>query len=148
MSNLALPVNMEALVSRFLREQEEIEALIPHLDDVARVYTALPKGVEFPAVRVTQIDDEPLTHQPLWLSRYVIQVEAWGGTKAQAWKLSALCKATIAARIDGVHSEGVVNGVQFSGSLDLPDEDFEKARPRWIFSATITAHPLSTSVAS
>lgn len=141
--DVAIPPNMEGLVSRFLRDQD---ILAPWIGD--RVYTALPKGVKFPAVRVTQLIDQP-TSVPLWSVAVTIQVEAWGGQKYQAWRIAATCRALIDAGIVGVHDGfGVVNGSTPGPLLDLPDEDFSPAKPRWLFTSTIYGRPLATMPAS
>ena len=129
--------NVEALVSEFLRGQSEVAALCSD-----RVYTALPVGVEFPAVRVVQFDAEFGTHQPLWVVAPLLQIDAWGGTKAEAYTLAATCMAVMAERLEGGHARGVVSGVRFSGWSDMPDTDYQPARPRFFFTAQPTCHPL------
>jgi Protein of unknown function (DUF3168) len=133
---LTLLPNAEALVSEFLRDQAEVVALVSD-----RVYTALPFGVEFPAVRVVQYDTEFGTHQPLWVAAPLLQIDCWGGTKAQAWTLAATCMAALSERIEGGHTHGVVSGVRFSSWTDMPDTDYEPARPRFFFTAQLTVHP-------
>jgi hypothetical protein len=141
---LHLPVNMEALVSAFLRDQSEVTDLVED-----RVYTSLPKAITWPAVRVTQILDSPTGGHPLWGVAFNMQVEAWGGSKGDAWRIAATCRAAIDARIIGVHEGyGVVNGTDPASMFDLPDEDFEPAKPRWIVTCTIYGHPLATIDAS
>ncbi len=140
---LYLPPNMEALVSAFLREQPEVIAMVGD-----RVWTAVPKADEpdprWPGVRVTQLLDEP-NGSPLWAIGYVIQVDAWGGSKGDAFRIANVCRAVIDARIVGVHDGyGVVNGSSPGSLLDLPDEDFSPAKPRWLFTSTIYARPLAT----
>lgn len=142
--SLILTPNMEALVSAFLRDQPEV---IDMVDD--RVYTALPKGVSWPAVRVTQLTDAPTTGSPLWGRAFAMQIEAWGGSKDEAWRIAATCQAAIDARITGVHpGHGVVNGSDPSSMFDLPDEDFDPAKPRWIVTCTIYGRPLANLGAS
>jgi len=136
---LYLPPNMESLVSAFLRDQAELVDLV---DD--RVYTAIPKGAVYPLVRVTQILDTP-AGAPLWSVAYSVQVEAFGGTKATAWLIASTARAAIDLRIKGEHlGFGVVNGTTPGSLLDLPDEDHEPAKPRWLFTSTIYARPGAT----
>lgn len=135
---LYLTPNVEALVSAFLREQTEVIALLGD-----RVYTSLPKNPEWPAARVVVIDEAP-AGSPLWLVGAVIQVDAWGGTKADAWRIANTCRAAIDRRLVGAHPEGVVTGVTLGGLLDEPDEDFTPAKPRWLFTSTVHAHPSGT----
>lgn len=148
MTDLALPPNIEALVRRFLGDQPEIEAVVGvDAHGIARVYTAIPKGADYPLVRVTLLDSQPHTG-PAWGAAYDVQVEAFGGSKAQAFNLAALCIATMSARLTGVHDDGVVNGVTSSGLRDEPDEGHEPAKPRFLFSSTIYARPLANLPAS
>lgn len=139
---LRLPPNMEALVSAFLREQPEI---IADVED--RVYTAIPKPTPdvsvYPCVRVTQLLDRP-AGSPLWGVAFMVQVEAFGGSKGDAWRIASNCRAAIDARLVGEYAEGVVNGSTPGGLLDLPDEEFQPAKPRWLFTSTIYGRPLAT----
>ena len=136
---LVILPNMEAVLSAFLRDQPEIVALVGD-----RVYTALPQSTTFPAVRVTQILDRKLTSRPLWISEFVMQIEAYGGTKAQASELARTCEGVIAARMVGILDGAVVAGVTFGALEDLPDDEYESARPRFITMSTITARPVGT----
>ncbi len=134
--SIALLPNVEALVSAFLRGRSEITALI---DD--RVYTVLPKGVVFPTLRLAQYDDALVTQRPLWVATSFLQLDAFGGTKADAYTLAATARAVMAAYLPGTHAGGVVTDVRFSGMRDEPDADYEPAKPRWLFTAEITVHP-------
>lgn len=137
---LLIPPNMEALVSAFLRNQPELIALVP--DD--RIYTALPKNAQYPCVRVVQLLDTP-SGSPLYAVAYEIQVEAFGGSKAEAWRIASTARALIDSRLEGVHDGfGVVNGTIPGPMIDLPDEAFEPAKPRWLFTSTIQARPGAT----
>jgi len=132
------PPNMEALVSAFLREQPEI------ITDIAdRVYTAIPTSATYPCVRVLQLLDQP-AGAPLWAVAFTIQVEAFGGSKAEAWRIASNCRAAIDARLAGEYAQGVVNGSTPGSLIDLPDETFEPAKPRWLFTSTIYGRPLAT----
>lgn len=137
---LILPPNMEKLVSDFLRDQDEVAALIAD-----RVYTAIPKAATYPLVRVSLLESTPVSgSQPLWAELHYMQVEAFGGSKGDAWRIAATCRAALDQRLVGTYSEGVVNGVDSGGMIDQPDETFEPAKPRWLFTSTITAHPSAT----
>lgn len=135
---VTLMPNMEALVSAFLRAQSEITALCGD-----RVYTAVPGNATYPLVRVTQFDDVKVTQRPLWVVRTSVQVEAYGGSKADAFGLASTAQSCIAERIEGVHTGGTVAGVTFGSLRDLPDDSFDPAKPRFLFSAYIIAHPAS-----
>ncbi len=139
---LALPPNVEALVSAFLRDQVEISDIV---DD--RVYTAVPSNATYPLMRVTVLDSIPHTG-PSWGGAYFVQIEAFGGSKGEAWRAAATAIATMSARIVGTHPEGVVNGVTSSGIRDVPDEDHEPNKPRFLFTATLYARPVANVSAS
>lgn len=137
---LVILPNMEAVLSEFYRDQPEIEDLIGD-----RVYTAIPKGAgAAPLIRVTLIGDEKVTSRPLWIFRAQMQTEAYGGTKAQAHELARLAEGTLHARAIGVLPGAVIVGVDGGQMIDLPDEEYEPARPRFLFTSTITARPLAT----
>lgn len=131
--------NTEALVSAFLRDQPE---LVDVIDD--RVYTKIPKGATYPLVRVTLLLDTP-SGSPLWLTAAEIQVEAFGGSNSEAYRIATIARAAIDQRLTGgVHAEGVVTGTSPGPMLDLPDETFTPAKPRWLFTSTIHVHPGSS----
>lgn len=139
MSDLWIPPNMEALVSAFLRDQPELTDLV---DD--RIYTAIPKDATYPLVRVVQLLDTP-AGAPLYSVAFDMQIEAFGGSKAEAWRIASTARALIDARLLGEYSGfGVVNGSTPGALLDLPDEDFTPAKPRWLFSSTIYGRPGAT----
>lgn len=135
---LVVMPNWEALVVEFFQAQPELDPLVGD-----RIYTAIPKGATYPLVRVTQITDEKITSEPLWIANVSIQVEAYGGTKATASAIARLCEGLLAARIRGTHTsrDAVVNGFTGGGMQDIPDDEYEPAKPRFLFSCTITGHP-------
>ncbi len=139
MSDLWIPPNMEALVSAFLRDQPELTELVDE-----RIYTAIPKDATYPLVRVVQLLDTP-AGAPLYSVAFEMQVEAFGGSKADAWRIASTARALIDVRLLGDYPGfGVVNGSTPGALLDLPDEDFTPAKPRWLFSSTIYGRPGAT----
>lgn len=142
---LVILPNMEAVTSSFLREQPEIQALIPDGDRDARAYTAIPKAATYPLIRVTLIVEEKMTSRPLWVFRSTMQVEAYGGNKAQAHQLARTAEGVIAARFDeSDHGDFVCAGVDMGSIEDIPDDEFEPARPRFLFVFTATGRPTDT----
>jgi len=102
-TDLFIPPNMEALVSAFLRNQDELAA------DVAdRVYTAIPKDATYPLVRVTQLLDTP-AGAPLYSVAYELQVEAFGGSAAGTQDISGAYSAWTNS-FTGVDSVGWATG--------------------------------------
>lgn len=132
--------NVEKLVSTFLQTDTDMIAVgTPAL--AGRVYTAIPNSPTFPLVRVTQFDDIKITQRPLWVVQVNLQIEAWGGSNYDAWHIAATAQSVLAERLVGVHTDGVVCGVQFGSLRNAPDTDYQPAKPRRIFTAQITAHP-------
>lgn len=139
-ADLWIPPNMEALVSDFLRNEPEMVELVAD-----RVYTAIPKDPTFPLVRVVQLLDTPAAGAPLYAVAFEMQVEAFGGSKAEAWRIASTARALIDARLSGDYPGfGVVNGTRPGSLLDRPNEAFTPAKPRWLFSSTIYGRPGAT----
>lgn len=137
---LILLPNMEAVLSSFLRDQPEIVDLVGD-----RVYTAIPKNAgAAPLLRITMIGEEKVTSRPLWIVRSAMQFDAYGGTKAQALELARTAEGLIHARAIGEQDGAVIVGVNGGVMVDLPDEEYEPARPRFLFTSTIIAHPVDT----
>jgi hypothetical protein len=136
---LHVPVNVLGLVTLWLHEQPELMTLLDN--DRDRVVTETRKNQTYPCVRLTQITDTPAGQRPLHLVAAELQIDAFGGTKAQAWTLAGTCRALLAERLTGTHPQGVVTGVDTAGMADIPDDYFTPAKPRWLFTATVYAHP-------
>lgn len=140
---LILMPDIDELVSAFLREQSEISGGVGD-----HVYTTIPtlrEGVQewrFPLVRVGTFDDDLVVAHVDWLAVSRLQIEAFGGPKDFAHDVAATCRAALRQRLPGVHDEAVVTGVRTRGFAYRPDPTFTPAKPRWLFVATIFAHPL------
>lgn len=136
MSLLLLP-DVEALVSQFLRAQDEITDLVDE-----RVYTVIPKNAAFPLLLAHRPPGGlAVTSRPLYLDAALVQLDAYGGSKGQARNLIETARAVLAARLEGVHESGVVTGVQFGSMGYLPDPDFTPARPRYVADLTVWVRP-------
>lgn len=133
-----LPVDVERLLSHWLRLQIELTSL----DCGQRIYTEIPTNPTFPLVRVTRFGGSPVLSRPLYLDAALVQFDVWGGSKHTAWKIAETSRALLAARLAGdSHGEGVVTGITFGELRWLPDRDYTPARPRYLFDATVFAHP-------
>lgn len=136
MSTVYVEPNIEAEISAALRASSLVAAQVG-----ARVYTVLPADVTFPAVRSILIGDVKVTRRPLWVYRAALQIDAWGGSKAEAW--SALIAAQHALeQLEGTAGSTCHFGAVDVGSIqDAPDTDFTPAKPRWILTVEVTFHP-------
>jgi hypothetical protein len=149
-TDLKLLPNVEAMVSTFLQEHPSIVALAEdaYFPGHSRTYTVIPKDPTWPLLRVAQYDDEPAGQRPLHHVAYFLQIDGFGGTKAQAWTLASTARAALAADLPGTHADGVVTGVDTRGLSDAPDDTYSPAKPRWMFTAVVYAHPLRSTPAS
>lgn len=129
-----LPVNAEARVVAYLRSRSEMTTLA---DD--RIFTVLPKGLDtWPALRVTQLDQQNVGRNPVTLHMSYVQLEAFGGTKAQAHQLAATAQALL--DLQAFRSAGIT--ATDPGRLrDEPDSTYTPAKPRWLFTVTIWSKP-------
>jgi hypothetical protein len=74
-----------------------------------------------------------------------LQVEAFGGPKAIAWKIAETARAALCARFPGHQSfmvngnevAGRITGCDVSGLRDMPDGTFTPAKPRYLFTLTV-----------
>lgn len=107
-----------------------------------RVYTEVPATPTFPLVTVTRIGGVPAVRE--YLDMGAIQVDCWGGTKAEAHD------AAVEARVACLGLEGqslslpvsiVVTSVEDALGLTWqPDED--TGRERYLFAVNVYARPL------
>lgn len=137
----ALP-DAEALLSQFLRAQDEIIDVIPSDLDGARVYTVIPEKPTWPIVLLRRIGGVPRVARPLVLDDVLIQVDAYGGTKKAAHDLVELVRSCIAARIEGVHELGNVTGYSFGNLSWLPDNAYTPSRARYVADVELFVKPL------
>lgn len=154
MSDLILLPDVEFLVMRFLRDQEEVAAFFEAgVDNVGhpvtdpptdRVYTDLPKSTNptvWPLVRVTRVTGAPRTNRPAWIDQAFVQIEGFGGSRRLARALTETCRAVLDRRLVGVHDEGVVNNIRTQSFGHHPDDTYQPARQKYDFLAVITLHP-------
>lgn len=125
----------EAEISAFLRGLDEIFDLVEE-----RVYTEIPANAEFPLVRLTRIGGTPLFNKPLWVDRPTLQIEAYGGTKAQAQEIAETCRAALSEIESATSPTAVFLSAEFGGMLYLPDPEFKNPRPRYVFDVDVFLH--------
>lgn len=135
---MTLLVDVERLLSAFLRAQDELVDLID-----TRVYTALPKDPVFPAVRITRIGGVPVTSLPLWLDSANVQVDVFGGAKATTQEIAETIRWLCSERMLGLHDEGVVTKVRAGALRWLPDDTYTPAKNRFLIDMTVFTRPLT-----
>lgn len=126
----------EAMVSSFLRSRSEVTTLVAQ-----RVFGELPKEPSYPAVRITRVAGSPVTDTHLSLDAPLLQLDVFGGTKAQARTIAATCMAVIAELPLTVVDGGYVTGVRFGSLAYQPDDAFSPPKPRYRFDVTVFARP-------
>ncbi len=102
-----------------------------------RVYSSIPTNPTFPLVTVKRIGGSPRVRQ--YLDGANLQIDVWGGTKAQARDIAAACRTTIFL-LEGTQVSSPVSawisGVDDSLGLTwLPDQ--ETGRDRYLFSVLV-----------
>lgn len=148
MSDIEIVVlpDAEQLVVQFLLDQSELAPLGD------RITTELPSTKNFPAARVHQFNDQQASGPALWLMRYSLQIDVWGGPKTLARQLADTIRALLKARLVGAHELGVVTGVDVGGLDTTADDSVPsssgKARPRCRFDVDVWAHPSPVVVGS
>lgn len=132
-------VDAEALVSQYLRSQSEVTSLVGQ-----RIYTALPADPSFPCVRLTRIGGVPKMSRPVHVDSAHLQIDVFGGSKATALDTVDAIREELAKVVDEdpVQPLGVVCGVRFGPLAYLPDDAFEKPKPRYALDVTITVRPV------
>ena len=133
------------LLSEFLRADDDVAELVGD-----RVYSALPTAPTFPCVRLSRIGGQMRTANVYHLESTMLQVEALGGSRHDAWVIAETCRAVIAQRLTGTVTVGdtsaVVSGADVGGIREdtvksLPKNDNGTERHRAHFDAVIYAHP-------
>jgi hypothetical protein len=124
----------ERLTSSFLRSNARIASLVGE-----RVFTAFPKQEGPDALLIVQrVGGEPPFSIPLVADAAQLQLDAYGGTKLDAWTLIALTRAVLTELEGAVRPEGVVSAVRFGALRWIPDETYSPPRPRYVADVTLT----------
>jgi hypothetical protein len=136
-----MSVDVEAMLSRFLREQPEVMAIV---DD--RVYTDMPHMRAFPLVRLQRTGGGPVISRPAnWLTDAEITFDFYGGTHKVAHSLMRTCLDVITGRLPGPQPEGVVTIVRNMEVVYEPDEESADeaghGRPRFQVRLNVLSHP-------
>jgi hypothetical protein len=106
-----------------------------------RVYTVVPKSAQFPLLRVVRFGGGPAMSAPLHLRNPALQLDAYGGSKADARRVLDTALAELADIAYHTHTGAVVTGVTFGAERYLPDNDYDPAKPRYSADVTVHLHP-------
>lgn len=142
MPEVTLEVDVEQIVSAYLRGRTELTDLVDQ-----RIYTELPKAVTFPLVVIHRPPVGENLTTPLHLVHSILDIHAYGGPKKVAFRIGATVRALLAS-VDflGAHQidsspAGVITDVECGPFGWLPDPDFTPAKPRYLTTFDIYAHP-------
>lgn len=127
---MVLLPDVEAIVSRFLRDSVDMAALVED-----RVYTRIPRNAGFPLIRLWRVGGAPVYSTPLFLDSALLQIDAFGGSVAQARTLAA----TAMAVLSDLPGRDGVTGVVFGSLASDEDAAFDPPKPRYRFDATVYA---------
>lgn len=126
-------VDVESLLVRELKAHADIIAIVG-----PRVATELPPKASFPYLTLFLTGGNVIVERHL--SAPTVQVDAWGGTRAEARNLALVAQGVIHT-LRGTYTEGVVSGAE-----DLIPVrrlfDATANRPRYMFEVRVFAHPL------
>jgi hypothetical protein len=118
----------ERLVCDYLRDDPRVAALVGE-----RVYTAFPaQAGGAPLLLVQRVGGIPPFSRPLVFDAAGLQIDAYGGTKAQAHELAATARAALDT-LAGAQPLGTISGTEFGSLRYLPDETYDPPRPRYQF---------------
>lgn len=136
-------VDIEKLTSKYLRADPDIIAIGTRIRAVTPA--AQSGGTAEPWTRLTMLDAQSATRSRAdHLIDYMVQADVYAGsTGGQPEALThARTVREVLHRMPGLHPDGVVTSVRFTGMIRLPDGDFEPARERVVITAEIIAHPV------
>jgi hypothetical protein len=129
---LRLGVDAEALVVAYLLGQPDVAAASTGGG------TEIPPEATWPRWRLHRIGGTQ--DYPHWIEHPRFQLEAWGGTKAQAGILIRTLEAAVRA-MSGVYALGVVTAVDINLSQLWQPDETDNNRPRYLSDFTATIHP-------
>jgi len=140
------PVDLEAIVSQFLRVQLEITTIVAQ-----RVYTDLPNAPTrvYPLVLVTRAGSA--FRDRGWVENVTLRLDCYGDTHGQARNLASTALSVLCARLVGrypagaVTATGAVTGVDLGSLSYEPDPDTADEaghdRPRYVAVTNVYTHP-------
>lgn len=129
-------IDIESALVAWLRADTTITTLA-----AGNVFTVLPRQPTFPAVRLTRVGGAPPHDRPLTHDQALVQLDAWGGTKAQAQQLVEACRTRVSDAYSHDLGAGIVVGrVSWSNLSYDPDNSYTPAKPRYRADFIVTHH--------
>ena len=108
----------------------------------ARVYTIIPKDAPAgPFLRLYRVGGAPRLGGTVTLDAPVIQLDAYGGSKATPRALLADAVAALADIAYASHTGASVSTPSFGQARHLPDPDFDPARERYVTDLELVVRP-------
>lgn len=129
----------EALVIAELLATDAVTAIVGE-----RISTDHPDSHGEPWVKVTQLDVSADPNASFdRLVTYLIQLDCYAGADGGSPQASTLARTVRAAiwAMSGQRDGAVVSMAKAWGLANIPDTDLEPARPRYLVTASVTAHP-------
>ena len=135
---LRVQPDIEALVINFLRTQPDMTATAVG----TRTFGRMPDTKTFPLQVVTRITSSMLENIPgNEFEQVTIQIDTWGGTKADTQDIHQIMRAALALRlVDPATINGII-AADLGGMGYLPDQDFEPAKARYTSDVLVTVRP-------
>lgn len=135
------------LIQTYLKTVPEVQALVGQ-----RVYTAFPSQIgDKPFVLVQRIGGTPAVARPLVVDLAALQLDAYGGRQADAWRLAETCCQAL-ERLQGEqpNDAGNVCGVTVVARRYVADDtwkDKHGPRPRYVCDLEVTVKPAGAALA-
>lgn len=140
----AVPPDIELVVVTYLRRTGSRVVDLLGVDGQGNpaLYTTVPKAPTFPLLRVVRFGGNAARSAPMHLLRPTIQLDAYGGSKADARRILDTAFAELADIAYHTHAGAVITGVELgSTGRYLPDNDYTPPRPRYSGDITVLVHP-------
>ena len=106
-----------------------------------RVYTTVPRSAEFPLLRVVRAGGGPVHDRPYHLEAATLQLDAYGGSKADARRLFDTALAELADIAQETHVGAVVTAARIGLSGYRPEADYNPPKPCYSGDVTVLIHP-------
>ena len=143
MPTTPIAADAELVVRTYLVGIAAIEDIVgTDANGEVRVYTVIPKPAPTePFLRLYRIGGAPRLGGTVTLDAPVIQLDAYGGSKATARGLLADAVAALADIAYASHTGASVSTPSFGQARHLPDPDFDPARERYVTDLELVVRP-------